>query len=69
MNIKSIWTSKTFYFNAISLVIVIVQYLANQNWLKPEIVVGILGIGNLILRTFFTNTALSLSKPIETDIK
>ncbi len=54
---KKWWESKTFWLNALALIIVIVQALQQEPWFNPEYQVLILAILNAILR-FVT------SKPI-----
>jgi hypothetical protein len=49
---KAFWKSKTFWLNAIGLIIVVLQYLGTINVVRPEVLAGALGLANFILRWF-----------------
>ena len=56
---KEFWKSKTFWVNVIGLIIVVLQYLGTINLIKPELLAGILGFANFVLR-FFTSEPIGL---------
>ena len=58
---KPFWQSKTFWFNAIVLLVAVFEALGqlNLSWLNPEIVVVVLTIGNVLLR-FVTKEPVTL---------
>jgi hypothetical protein len=56
---KEFWRSKTFWVNTIGLLIVIVQYFGSINIIEPELLAGILGALNFVLR-FFTSEAIGI---------
>lgn len=55
---KEWWKSKILAVNVLSLFLVILEYLKNVNWVKPEYVLFALAICNAIMRIWFTNTKL-----------
>lgn len=57
---KEFWKSKTFWVNAIGLVVVSLQYLGTINIIKPEMLAGILGFANFVL-SFFTSEPIGLT--------
>ena len=57
---KEFWRSKTFWVNATGLVIVVLQYLGTINILSPEVLAGILGFVNVVLR-FFTSEPIGFT--------
>ena len=50
MNSKPFWKSKTFWLNAVGLVVVVLEYLTPLDILPTEVITTALGIGNLFLR-------------------
>lgn len=55
---KSIFASRTFWVNVMSLAVVIIDYLLGANWLPPE-ALGVLATVNIGLRAV-TSTAVTL---------
>ena len=56
---KEFWKSKTFWVNAIGLVIIVVQYFGSISIIQPEVLAGILGALNFVLR-FFTSEPIGI---------
>lgn len=57
---KEFWRSKTFWVNAIGLIVVVLQYLGTIDIIKPEALTGILGVVNFVLR-FFTSEPIGFA--------
>ena len=57
---KSIFASKTFWINALSLILVVLQWLQGQPWIDPQYQVAILTIVNIINR-FFTKDSVHVA--------
>ena len=51
---KEFWKSKTFWVNLIGLLVLVAQYSGEINVISPELLAGILGVLNFVLR-FFTS--------------
>jgi len=59
---KKWWTSKLFWINLVATVTAAADQLLELNMLTPEIygyVLGSLGIVNIVIRLFFTDTKLT----------
>lgn len=64
MEAKPIWLSRTFWFNVITLIVMIAGALSDPATYGPEIAKGaafILPVGNVILR-WMTNQPVTLSR-------
>ena len=48
--IKQWWKSKVLWVNFISILLLVVQYLTNTNYINTELSVLIMGVINIILR-------------------
>ena len=47
---KSIWSSKTFWFNVITILLGFAEVVAKTYPIPPEVLALIIGLGNLVLR-------------------
>lgn len=54
---KNLLASKTFWFNLLTIALLVIQKAGEFTWIPNDIVVWILTIGNVILR-LLTNTAI-----------
>ncbi|KAF0234097.1 MAG: hypothetical protein FD177_1009 [Desulfovibrionaceae bacterium] len=61
---KSILTSKTFWFNFASLVLIAAQALQGAPWFSPEIQAGIIAVGNAVLRMLTGQPVTFTGKPL-----
>ena len=58
--VKNWWKSKTFWLNVITMVLAVFTLLSEQPFIPPNVLPFVLfavGVLNLILRLWFTNTA------------
>lgn len=59
---KPFWKSKSVWFNGITALLAAAEYLTPLNIVSAPVMLGISTAGNLILRTFFADQKLSVSK-------
>ena len=57
---KPFWKSKTFWFNVVGGVIVLLQYIGTLHIVNPTTMSTIMVVGNFLLR-FVTKTGITLS--------
>lgn len=60
MTPKPLWKSRTFWFNVIMASIEIGQLLAQNQVIDPKWMLIATGVGNIIIRLFFTDSPATL---------
>jgi len=65
MEVKNFWESKTFWLNVIIALIMVADLLVQQPFIPPAylpIIATIVGVLNIILRVYFTDTGIASNK-------
>lgn len=57
--LKNWYESRTVWFNLLGLLVVVLEYLGQINLIDPELLGGLLGLGNVLLR-FRTNEGVKI---------
>lgn len=67
MEVKNFWESKIFWVNLITALIMVADLLVQQPFIPPNflpIIATIVGVLNIILRVYFTDTGIASKKSI-----
>ena len=55
---KPFYESKTFWFNVVTLVILVAEFLGDAEPTWQVVTAAIAGVGNIVLRVWFTDTSI-----------
>jgi len=55
---KKFYESRTLWFNALMTVLLLAELLQGLPWVNPELLTLLIGVGNVVLRVWFTKKAV-----------